>query len=138
MRSSIRRLNKEYKNKLMKKLIFLFVLMFMFSCGDYIDQPKNLVPEDKMSEILADMAINDQATFMFQNTNLESGTRFILKTHNVKPDDFVESFKYYVVKQKMSDIADEAQKKLLKKDPKADQYVKDKIKKNLNVPTFAR
>ena len=110
----------------------------MFSCQNYIDKPKNLVSTDKMSEIIADMAINDQATFMFQNTNLESGTRFVLKTHNVKPDDFVESFKYYVVQQKMDGIADDAQKILLKKDPKADQYVKDKIKKTQNLPVLEK
>ncbi|WBV55470.1 DUF4296 domain-containing protein [Chryseobacterium daecheongense] len=121
----------------MKKLIFLFVLMLVFSCKKYIDKPKNLVSEGTMSEILADLAINDQATFMFQNTNLESGTRFVLKTHNVKPDDFVASFKYYVVEQKMSGIADDAQKILLKKDPKADQYVKDRIKKNLSPPVLS-
>ncbi|MBK1894500.1 DUF4296 domain-containing protein [Chryseobacterium paridis] len=122
----------------MKKLIFLFVLMFVFSCKKYIDKPKNLVSTDKMSEILTDLAINDQATFMFPSTNLESGTRFVLKTHNVKPDDFVESFKYYVVEQKMNGIADEAQKILLKKDPKADQYVKDKIKKNQVLPVLSK
>lgn len=122
----------------MRKLICLFILLFMFSCRDYIDKPKNLVSEDKMSEILADLAINDQATFMYPNSNLEAGTRFVLKTYNVKSEDFVESFKYYVVKEKMSGIAEDAQKILLKKDPKADQYVKDKLKKNSNVPSFAR
>ncbi|EJL73288.1 DUF4296 domain-containing protein [Chryseobacterium populi] len=122
----------------MKKLICLFILLFMFSCRDYIDKPKNLIPGDKMSEILADLAINDQATFMYPNSNLEAGTRFVLKIHHVKSEDFVESFKYYVVKEKMNDIAEDAQKILLKKDPKADQYVKDKLKKNPNVPSFAR
>lgn len=122
----------------MKKLIFLFLLMVVFSCKEYVDKPKNLVPKDKMSEVIADLAINDQATFMFPSTNLESGTRFVLKTHNVKPNDFVASFKYYVVEQKMSEIADEAQKILLKRDPKADQYVKDKIKKNVNLPVLSK
>lgn len=120
----------------MKKLIFIFVLMCMFSCGDYIDKPKNLIPKDQMAEILADLAINDQATFMYPNSNLEAGTRYILKTHNVKSNDFVESFKYYVVKEQMNGIAEDAQKKLLEKDPKADQYVKDKLKKNTTgIPT---
>lgn len=108
----------------------------MFSCGDYIDKPKNLIPKDQMAEILADLAINDQATFMYPNSNLEAGTRYILKTHNVKSNDFVESFKYYVVKEQMNGIAEDAQKKLLEKDPKADQYVKDKLKKNTTgIPT---
>ncbi|WP_027380469.1 DUF4296 domain-containing protein [Chryseobacterium daeguense] len=123
----------------MKKLIFIFVLMLVVSCrGDYIDKPKNLIPKDQMAEILADLAINDQATFMYPNSNLEAGTRFVLKTHNVKPNDFTESFKYYVIKQKMNEIAEDAQKIVLEKDPKADQYVKDKLKKNQNLPNFAR
>ncbi|GAA5092840.1 hypothetical protein GCM10023210_22380 [Chryseobacterium ginsengisoli] len=104
--------------------------MCMFSCEDYIDKPKNLIPKDQMAEIMADLAINDQATFMYPNSNLEAGTRYILKTHNVKSNDFVESFKYYVVKDKMNGIAEDAQKILLEKDPKADKYVKDKLKKN--------
>ncbi|KPH11545.1 DUF4296 domain-containing protein [Chryseobacterium sp. ERMR1:04] len=122
----------------MKKLIFIFVLLGMFSCGDYIDKPKNLVDKDIMAEILAEMAINDQATFVYQNKNLESGTRYILKTYKVKPNDFIESFKYYVVKDEMKGIAEEAQKVLIEKDPKADQYIKDKLKKNGVLPTLEK
>ncbi|WP_419869130.1 DUF4296 domain-containing protein [Chryseobacterium sp. CT-SW4] len=122
----------------MKKLIGLFIFIFLVSCSDYIDKPKNLIPKDTMAEILADLAINDQATFMYQGTNLESGTRYILKSHNVSADDYVQSFNYYVVKQKMEGITNKAQKILLEKDPKADQYIKDKIKKNEGVPPFAR
>ncbi|MCJ7934247.1 MAG: DUF4296 domain-containing protein [Chryseobacterium sp.] len=112
----------------MKKLIFIFVLVSLFSCNDYIDKPKNLVDQKVMAEIIADLTINEQATFVYQDKNLEAGTRFILKSHHVKPDDFVESFKYYVIKEKMPDIANEAQEILLKKDPKADQYIKNKMK----------
>ncbi len=120
--------NKKYKNKLMKTLILVFVFLGLSSCSDYIDKPKNLVDQDVMAEIVADLVMNDQVNFMYQNRNMEAGTRFILKSHNVKPDDFVESFKYYVIKEEMTDIANEAQQILLKKDPKADKYVKDKLK----------
>jgi hypothetical protein len=122
----------------MKKLIFIFVLLGMFSCSDFIDKPKNLIDEDTMAVIIADLAINDQAIFMYQNKNMEAGTRFVLKSHNVKPDDFVESFKYYVIKEKMDGIANDAQEILLKKDPKADKYVKEKLKQNGNTPPMVR
>ncbi|MCS3867762.1 hypothetical protein J3D55_000678 [Chryseobacterium ginsenosidimutans] len=125
----------------MKKLIFIFVLMCMFSCGDYIDKPKNLIPKDQMAEILADLSINDQATFMYPNSNLEAGTRYVLKTHNVKSNDFVESFKYYTIKDKMKGIAEDAQKILVEKDPKADKYIKDKKSKTIipqNIPALSR
>jgi hypothetical protein len=119
---------KKYKNKLMKKLILVFVFLGLFSCSDYIDKPKNLVDQEVMAEVIADLVVADQANFMFQDKNMEAGTRFILKSHKVKPADFVESFKYYVIKEEMEDIASEAQQILLKKDPKADKYVKDKLK----------
>ncbi|MGH1518851.1 DUF4296 domain-containing protein [Chryseobacterium sp. JK1] len=122
----------------MKKLIFIFVLLGLFSCSDFIDKPKNLVDEDKMAAIIADLAINDQAIFMYPNKNLEAGTRFVLKSHNVKPDDFVESFKYYVIKEKMDGIANDAEEILLKKDPKADKYVKEKLKQNGNMAPVVR
>ncbi|WP_117590317.1 DUF4296 domain-containing protein [Chryseobacterium taiwanense] len=126
----------------MKKTIFIFILMCLFSCGDYIDKPKNLIPKDQMAEILADLAINDQATYMYPNTNLEAGTRYVLKSHNVKSVDFVESFKYYVIKQKMQGITEDAQVILLEKDPKADKFIKDKLKKNgpsqKDIPVLSR
>lgn len=112
----------------MKKLILVFVFLGLFSCSDYIDKPKNLVDQEVMAEVIADLVVADQANFMFQDKNMEAGTRFILKSHKVKPADFVESFKYYVIKEEMEDIASEAQQILLKKDPKADKYVKDKLK----------
>jgi len=116
----------------MKKLIFFFVLISLFSCGDYIDKPKNLVPQDKMAEIMSDLAINDQAVYMYPNSNLEAGTRYVLQIHNVKSADYTESFKYYVVKEKMNGIVEDAQEILLKKDPKAEKYVKDKLSKTVN------
>lgn len=116
--------------KLMKKLIFIFVLLGLFSCGDYIDKPKNLVDKGLMAEIIADLAINDQAIFIYPDKNMEAGTRAVLKSYKVKPDDFVDSFKYYVIKEEMDGIANDAQEILLKKDPKADKYVKEKLKQN--------
>ncbi len=115
---------------LMKKLIFIFVLLGLFSCGDYIDKPKNLVDKGLMAEIIADLAINDQAIFIYPDKNMEAGTRAVLKSYKIKPDDFVDSFKYYVIKEEMDGIANDAQEILLKKDPKADKYVKEKLKQN--------
>ncbi|MDH5034987.1 MULTISPECIES: DUF4296 domain-containing protein [Chryseobacterium] len=114
----------------MKKLIFIFVLLGLFSCSDYIDKPKNLVDKGLMAEIIADLAINDQAIFVYPDKNMEAGTRAVLKSHKVKPDDFVDSFKYYVIKEEMDGITSDAQEILLKKDPKADKYVKERLKQN--------
>ncbi|CAA7385920.1 DUF4296 domain-containing protein [Chryseobacterium fistulae] len=117
----------------MKKIVLAFFLVCLFSCGDYIDRPKNLLTKEQMAEILADLSINNQVAYMYTNSNLEAGTRFILKNHKVKKDDFIESFRYYVVKNKMNEIVDEAQKIILKKDPKAEKYVNDRrLKSNIS------
>lgn len=123
----------------MKKLIFIFVLMCLFSCSEYIDKPKNLIDKDKMSEIIADLAINDQVTYLYPETNLESGTRFILKNHQVKTEDFVTSYRYYIVKQKMTGIVEDAQKIILEKDPKSEKIIKGETRlKDIELPKLER
>jgi len=123
----------------MKKLIFIFVLICLFSCSEYIDKPKNLIDKDKMSEIIADLAINDQVTYLYPGSNLESGTRFILKNHQVKTEDFVASYRYYIVKQKMTGIVEDAQKIILEKDPKSEKIIKgDTRLKDIELPKLER
>lgn len=123
----------------MKKLIFIFVLMCLFSCNEYIDKPKNLVDKDKMAEIVADLAINDQVIYLYPGTNLESGTRFILKNHQVKTEDFIASYRYYIVKQKMKGIVEDAQKIIIEKDQKSEKTIKGDIRlKNTELPKLER
>jgi hypothetical protein len=122
----------------MRRLSALLMFLFLVSCSEYVDKPKNLLDKNTMSEIMADLAINDQVTNTFQGKNLESGTRYILKTHNVKADDFVESYKYYVATGKMNKIVDNAQVILLEKDPKAKGFVEKKSKHDTNLPKLVR
>lgn len=123
----------------MKKLIGFFIFLFVFSCTEYIDKPENLIGQDKMAEIIAEMAINDQIVFLYPDKNLESGTRYILKSYNIKADDFVESYKYYVIKQKMKGIVEDAQEILKEKDPKAVEKVKKESEQVIkDVPRLER
>ncbi len=123
----------------MKKMFFIFVLMCLFSCNEYIDKPDNLVGKTKMAEIIADLAINDQVIFLYPGTNLESGTRFILKNHQVKTEDFVASYRYYIVKQKMKGIVEDAQKIIIEKDPKSEKKIKGNTDlKNTELPKLER
>ncbi len=124
--------------QVMKRIFSLFIFVFLVSCSEYVDKPKNLLDKSKMSEIMADLAINDQVTNTYLGKNLESGTRYILKSHNVKADDFVESYKYYVVTGKMNKIVDDAQEILLEKDPKARNFVKSKSEPAKEVPKIVR
>ena len=119
----------------MKKLFFIFILMGLLSCNEYIDKPKDLIDQTKMSEIIADLAINDQVIYLYPGSNLESGTRFILKKHQVKNEDFIASYRYYIIKQKMKGIVEDAQKIIIEKDPKSEKKIKGDIKvDNLELP----
>ena len=55
----------------MKKLISLFSILFLFSCSNIVDKPKDLLSKEKMSEVIADFAIYDQSYTINPNTNME-------------------------------------------------------------------
>ena len=124
----------------MKKFIGFFIFLFVFSCTEYVDKPKNLVSKSTMAEIIAEMAINDQIMFLYPGKSLESETRFILKSHNIKTVDFVESYKYYVIKQEMRGIVEDAQEILKDKDPKAAEKIEKESEQIINkeLPTLER
>ncbi|UOE37943.1 DUF4296 domain-containing protein [Chryseobacterium oryzae] len=124
----------------MKKFIGFFIFLFVLSCTEYVDKPKNLVSKSTMAEIIAEMAINDQIMFLYPGKSLESETRFILKSHNIKTADFVESYKYYVIKQEMRGIVEDAQEILKDKDPKAAEKIEKESEQIINkeLPTLER
>lgn len=112
----------------MKKLFSFFILFGMFSCGEIIDKPKNLIEENKMSEVIAELAVNDQLAMAAPSYNPNEQTRFIFKKMKTDPKNFTESYKYYIAKGKMQKIYENAQEILTKKDPKAKTYIDKKIK----------
>ena len=111
----------------MKKLILLFIFCGLFSCNDIIEPPKNLVEEDKMSEVIAELALADQLSMVSNNYNADSQTRFIFKKLKVDSKNFTESYKYYIAKKIMPKIYDEAQKILKNKDPKSKVFIDKKL-----------
>lgn len=124
----------------MKNLLFYLMAICCVSCTEAIEKPKNILPEEKMSEIIADFAINEQSYSFGSNINTENATRFILKKYNIKGQLFTESYKYYMTKpETMQDILDEAQAIIQSKDPKAEAFINKKMKENSgNFPTQAR
>ena len=112
----------------MKNIFLIIVLLLFASCENFVDRPKDLLSQSKMAEIMADMAINDQATSFNTNANLELGTRFILKKHNIKAENFSTSYKYYIVNKKIPKIALEAQDIIKQKHPEAEDYINKKNK----------
>jgi hypothetical protein len=122
----------------MRKIAFVLFSFLMVACTELINQPKNLVPKDTMSEVLAEFAMNEQLTVIEQNINLDNATRYTLQQKKIKGNDFVESYKYYTASGEIEQILNDAQDIIINKDPAAKIYIEKKLKDNKNVPAFAR
>lgn len=118
----------------MKKLLLLFIFAgVIISCGNVLERPKNLVSEDKMSEAVAELAISDQLGIVNPSYSVTDQTIYVFNQLKIKPADFADSYKYYIATGKMEKILDNAQKIILKKDPKAKEYIN---KKSADEPSF--
>ena len=120
-------------------IAYLFLAIFTLSCTEAIEKPKDILSQEKMSEIIADFAINEQSYTIGGNINTENATRFILKKYNIKGQLFTDSYKYYLTDpDTMKEILDEAQKIIVSKDPNAEAFINKKLKENSGIPAQAR
>jgi hypothetical protein len=120
-------------------IAYLFLAIFTLSCTEAIEKPKDILSQEKMSEIIADFAINEQSYTIGGNINTENATRFILKKYNIKGQLFTDSYKYYMTDpDTMKEILDEAQKIIVSKDPNAEAFINKKLKENSGIPAQAR
>ena len=120
-------------------IAYLFLAIFTLSCTEAIEKPKDILSQEKMSEIIADFAINEQSYTIGGNINTENATRFILKKYNIKGQQITDSYKYYMTDpDTMKEILDEAQKIIVSKDPNAEAFINRKLKENSGIPAQAR
>ena len=120
-------------------IAYLFLAISTLSCTEAIEKPKDILSQEKMSEIIADFAINEQSYTIGGNINTENATRFILKKYNIKGQQFTDSYKYYMTDpDTMKEILDEAQKIIVSKDPNAEAFINKKLKENSGIPVQAR
>ena len=120
------------------KVLFFLILIILSSCSEPINQPKNLIAENEMSALVAEFALADQMSFAAPNANIETQTRYILKQHKIKARDFRESYTYYTGTNRLNKIFDEAQNIILTKDPKAKDFIKNKLKDTQLLPAVGR
>ena len=84
----------------MKKISFLLVIIFtIFSCDkQFVEKPKNLIEEEKMIQILYDMALIDAIKTQNPNNltiiNVDENS-YILKKYKIDSLQFSKSNKYY-------------------------------------------
>lgn len=84
----------------MKKLLTFSVLLLLFGCAKKETQkPANLIPEDKMVDILYDINLlqslrnTNYTVYAQQNINPET---YIYKKYSIDSLQFVESNQYYI------------------------------------------
>lgn len=123
----------------MRILITVITLLFLSSCSEMVDKPKNLLSKEQMSEIIADFAIYDQSYTVKPDTNMDLVTRFVLKKNKTNANIYRESYKYYLAKPNQLDqILEDAKEIIVNKDPKMEEYIKKKKKENPNLPAFVK
>ncbi len=122
----------------MKKLTLLLFYCLMVSCSQLIDEPKNLVPKDKMADLVAEFAMNDQLISVNSSAHLEDATRITLQQYKISARAFIDSYKYYTATGDVGKILNNAQEIVLNKDPNAKKYIEKKLKETQGRPAFAR
>lgn len=114
----------------MKKIILLS-LGILAACSSPIDEPKNLVPQDKMAELVAELAIADQLGILNPSGDMRLETIYTLRTYNITPKQFSDSYKFYLVQpDKLNAIYDGAQEIIRQKDPAAAAYIDKRLHSN--------
>ncbi len=87
------------KGKTMKKLYSIVLIIALLSCNDtLLEKPDSLIPEDKMVEILKDLAIVNAAkstnVAVLHDNDIEP-MAYIFEKHGIDSLQFVESDRYY-------------------------------------------
>ncbi|MBW1295300.1 DUF4296 domain-containing protein [Aquimarina litoralis] len=140
----------------MKKSVIYSVLLLVllsFSCQnlDKVDKPKNLIEEDKMIEILADIAFVKAAkgsykkVFDIEKINPES---YILEKHGIDSIVFAENNRWYVSElDRYEEIFGKVKKKIeiskikfekLKKEEDSIKRINDSIKRAKKDSIYAK
>ena len=99
------------------RVIPIILLLLLVSCGEeLIPKPNNLIPKEKMIDIIQEMSVINAAkatdSKVFQNNKIEP-TDFMLKKYDVDSLQFVESDRYYVSRPaEYQDIYQSVEKRL--------------------------
>jgi len=83
----------------MKKLVFLLVFLMVVSCAEkVVEKPENLIPKEKMTAILHDLAILNATKTTVGNKLDEAGIdimEFLYEKYQIDSTQFAESDLYY-------------------------------------------
>lgn len=112
------------------------MLMMLLACDGAVEKPPHLMPREEMAEMIAELALAEQSFQYDPKASQDATVREILKRHQVRPQQFIDSYRYYAVKKQMPEIITKAQEKLTKDYPAAAAKLKEREKTTGAQPDF--
>lgn len=89
----------------MKKAGLILMLLSLFACSRIVETPENLVSEQKMVAILAEIYTYQQSSYLSEisseNQDFAKIDASILSKYETHPKDFEESYKYYYLQPEL-------------------------------------
>lgn len=86
----------------MKNLLTFIFIIIIVGCHRIVEKPKNLITQEKMTEVLIQIYLHQQPTYMNQIPSIEWNPTEkdiqIIQKNGLEVDDFTDSYRYYVVK----------------------------------------
>ena len=124
----------------MEKLFYFILILFIFSCKkDNIEKPKNIIPKEKMVDLLFDMHLANKSRNIKTSFNEKNPNYFplIYKKYKIDSNQFKTSHAYYIknidlyieIYKKLEDSIDKLTKQQQKIVKKADSISLLKIHK---------
>lgn len=120
----------------MKKLLLILVAFLgLMACQDiqYPEKPKNLIPKDKMVDVITDLYIFNAAKSYNRNLLQQSGLtmqEFIYEKHEIDSVQFQKSNAYYAANiEELEDIYTEVEERLKAQQQEIDTLLSEKQKR---------
>jgi len=107
-------------------LIKIFTICCFYISCQYLEKPKNFLSEEQMAEILLDMAIFNNTIRINPDIKTEEIYKHIFARYNTSLEDYTENYAYYISKKRIKYIISLAEKKLMKKNPEIQTYIRKK------------
>lgn len=121
----------------MKNIILFSVLLLTFSCGkSSVEKPDNLIDEDKMVDVLYDLAVLEALRSQKSMELAQNGvdhTTYIFEKHKIDSVQLASSNRYYASDlEKYKEIYDQVKERIEERKLQLDAKSGDKPKKELD------
>ena len=85
----------------MRHICFLVLMTWVASCMQHVEKPDNLISEEKMTQVLTDIYIHQQSSYMNvtgdEPLDYAKVNAHLLHRHGLTIADFEKSYEYYLL-----------------------------------------